>query len=89
VPDITFKRGFAAGMLLYDWRQKVLDGDSNGAHRTGTITGRNAKGEPVIRFRFTNGWVRSWKGPPYNARTNEVAIEEVVIAHEGLERVNI
>jgi len=31
------------------------------------------------------GWPAKWEGPALNARTNEVAIETLEIAHEGLE----
>ena len=40
----------------------------------------------VVRWNFRNGWICKWVGPTLNAKANEVAIESIEIAHEGLER---
>jgi phage tail-like protein len=40
---------------------------------------------PVARFQFREGWPAKWEGPKFNARSSEVAIETLEIAHEGLE----
>ena len=47
----------------------------------------NQASEEIARFNFTNGWPSGWKGPDVNAEDQAVAIEEITIAHEGLERV--
>jgi phage tail-like protein len=33
-----------------------------------------------------NGWPSKWKGADLNAGENAVAVEEITITHEGLER---
>jgi phage tail-like protein len=38
----------------------------------------------VAEWRFENAWVMRYEGPTLNATANEVAIETVEIAHEGL-----
>jgi phage tail-like protein len=43
-------------------------------------------GTEVVRWNFFHGWIAKWEGPTLNAKGNEVAIETVEIAHEGLER---
>jgi phage tail-like protein len=40
---------------------------------------------PVVRWNFHNGWICKWEGPVLSAKSNEVAIETMEIAHEGLE----
>jgi phage tail-like protein len=39
----------------------------------------------VLRWNFVRGWPAKWEGPALNAKANEVAIETLEIAHEGLE----
>jgi len=39
----------------------------------------------VLRWRFRNGWPCKWEGPSLNARSRDIAIETLEIAHEGLE----
>ena len=85
--DITLKRGFTDSMDLYDWRQKVLDGDMDAARKDGSITGYDAKDNPVIQYTFTRGWISKWKGATFSAKDNNVAVEEITITHEGVKRV--
>jgi phage tail-like protein len=40
----------------------------------------------VVRWNFREGWICKWEGPAFNAKSNDVAIETIEIAHEGLER---
>ena len=40
----------------------------------------------VVRWNFRNGWPCKWEGHALNAKANEVAIETLEIAHEGLDR---
>jgi phage tail-like protein len=42
-------------------------------------------GQPVLRWHFQEGWPVRWEGPALDAQANEVAIETLEIAHEGLE----
>jgi phage tail-like protein len=45
----------------------------------------NDKGEDVIRWNFRNCWPTSWSGPSLDASSDEVAIEQLTLAHEGFE----
>ena len=85
--DITLSRGITDDKALWDWRQKVLDGDVGGARANGSVIMYNQSGEEVARFNFTNGWPSSWKGPDLGADDQTIAVEEITITHEGLERV--
>lgn len=86
--DITLKRGLhSENNLLWEWRQAVLDGDYEAARKDGSITGYDPKGEIVVQYTFTRGWVSSWKGGSFNAKNAAVNVEEISITHEGLQRV--
>ena len=43
-------------------------------------------GTEKLRWNFREGWPTKWTGPSFNATGNEVAIETLEIAHEGLEK---
>lgn len=85
--DITLQRGITDDMTLWKWRQQVINGQIAEARKNGSIVMYNQSGEEKARFNFHNGWPSAWKGPDVNAEDNAVAIEEITITHEGLERV--
>ena len=41
-------------------------------------------GEEKLRWNFVNAWPSKWSGPTFNATANEVAVESIEIAHEGV-----
>ncbi len=85
--DITLKRIFTDDNQLFAWRQMVLDGEAEKARKSGSFTGYDEKGAPVIQFTIDRCWPTKWKGPSFNAKSNDPAIEEITLAHEGLKRV--
>ena len=80
--NITLKRGFTQSKELWNWRKSVIDGATQ--RQSGTIVLLDEGRKPALRFNFREGWPRKWDGPTFNAKTNEVAIETLEIAHEGL-----
>ena len=58
-----------------------------GERRDGAIILEDDDGTDVARWTFRDGWICKWEGPALNAKANEVAIETIEIAHEGLDRV--
>ena len=85
--DITLSRGITDSKALWDWRQRVNEGDVAGARANGSVIMYNASNEEVARFNFVNGWPAAWRGPSVSSEDQSVAIEEITITHEGLERV--
>lgn len=85
--DISLKRGFTDDMKLYNWRQKTVDGKLNDMRKNGSIVVYDYENKEVLRWNFVNGWISKYTGPSLNAGGNDVAIEEVTIAHEGLTRL--
>jgi phage tail-like protein len=83
--DITLKRGFTTSRDLWDWRKTVLDNTVPVVRRGGHIVLNDESGKAALRWKFTNGWPKKYSAPTLNAKTNEVAIEELVLAVEGLE----
>ena len=82
--NIVLRRGVTQDADLWNWRKSIVDGEID--RRNGSIILLDDKRTEVVRWHFRDGWICKWEGPTLNARANEVAIESIEIAHEGLER---
>ena len=81
---ISLKRGVTNDAELWAWRKKSIDGTIE--RKNGSIVLTDDAGEEKARWNFVDGWPTKWTGPTFNATANEVAIETLEIAHEGLEK---
>jgi phage tail-like protein len=84
--EITTTRklpGLMKDRKLWEWRKKVIDGKTQ--RQSGTIVLQDEARNTALRWNFREGWPSKWEGPALNAKTSEVAIETLEIAHEGLE----
>jgi phage tail-like protein len=87
VSDITLKRGMTSDLKIWDWRKKVEDGQVDKARVDGSVVLFDQKNGEVARWNFKNAWPTKVSGPSLNATSNDIAVEELVIAHEELLRV--
>ena len=83
VGDVTLKRGLTRDLSLWNWVNSALAGNIN--RPSVLITLLDQTDNPVLSWRLRNAWPRKWCGPVLNAGSSEVAIEELELAHEGLE----
>jgi phage tail-like protein len=83
--NITLKWGVTEDGSLDAWHQQVIDGES--ARRNGSIIVLNRRGEEVARWNFVSAWPTKMTLPNFNAEGNDIAIQSLEIAHEGLKRV--
>lgn len=82
--NVTLKYGLTDDRFLYDWMLEASRG--NVVRRTGSIVIFDLQGNEKVRWNFRDAWPTSWKGPTLSAKSNEYAIEEIDLAHEGIER---
>jgi phage tail-like protein len=89
--NLVLKRGmlYAGGGRvdpgLWTWLQGILAGVRPVPRYDGTVQVLAGDGETVLAtWTFTRGLPAKVTGPQLNARSGEVAIEELHIAHEGL-----
>jgi phage tail-like protein len=80
--DITLKRGYTADNSLWTWRQHLMNGEA--IRYDGAILLLDEKRDAVLTWNFINALPKKISAPAFNAKTNEVAIEELVLAVEGL-----
>jgi phage tail-like protein len=85
--NITLKRGIDENLKLWQWRQEVIDNGPDAARVDGTIQLLDYKGSPIATYTFLQGWPIKYDGGTFSATSNEIALEVVEIAHEGLKRM--
>ena len=81
--NITLKRGLTRDLSLWNWINAAMAG--NVARAGVVITLLDQADNPVLNWRLRNAWPCRWSGPVLDAGSSDVAIEELEIAHEGLE----
>jgi len=86
--NITLKRGIIKkDNEFFDWLNTIKMnkvGDGNADRRDLTISLLNENHEPVVVWKATNAFPVKIEGPGLKATGNEVAIESIEVAHEGL-----
>ena len=83
--NIVLKRGYTKDKALWEWRKKIINGQTE--RRSADIILFDEARTEVLRWRVREAWISKWESGPFNAKTNDVAVESIELAHEGLERV--
>jgi phage tail-like protein len=74
---------------LFEWRQQVQAGRLAEARRDVAVVLLDAEGEPAARWEFRRAWPAEYDAPDLDASESAVAIERLVVVHEGMERVEV
>ncbi|MDJ0747490.1 MAG: phage tail protein [Xenococcaceae cyanobacterium MO_167.B27] len=82
--NIVLKYGITDDQELWDWRTKAVEGEVE--RKNGSIVLLDDQGQEKMRWNFREGWLAKWTGASFNATGNEVAIETLEIAHEGISK---
>jgi phage tail-like protein len=89
--NIVLKRGMFYGEdnrvnpALWAWMQGILEGALPVPRYDGQVKLRAADGHTLLAtWSFVRGLPQKVQGPQLNAKTGDVAMEELTIAHEGL-----
>ncbi|GAA4547922.1 phage tail protein [Amycolatopsis samaneae] len=80
--DITLKRGYTDNKALWQWRAQLIDGQVT--RYDGAIHLRDETRNVVLTWKFEHALPKKLSAPAFNAKTNEVAIEELVLAVEHM-----
>ena len=82
--NIVLKRGVTESDELWNWRKAVVAGKIE--RKNGSIVLLDNEGNEKLRWNFVNAWPTKWEGPSFDAKANDIAVETLNIAHEGIER---
>src|SRR5919199_1784921 len=66
---------------------QVVEHKASGPNGQYVIKKHDTSGKPVAQWNLLNCWPSKLTGPAGKADANEVAVEELVLTHEGYERV--
>jgi len=86
-PSITLKRATNTSKDLWDWHQKIYEGNVSDARKNGSVVLYTYDHSEVGRYNFMNAWPSKVSTGTLNAGSNDVLMEEVTIVCEELERV--
>jgi phage tail-like protein len=81
---LVLKRGITADLTLWKWMQSVLAGNPD--RRNISIVLLNEHRDPVARWNVLRAWPTKYSAPTLSATGNDVSVETLELAHEGLTR---
>jgi phage tail-like protein len=82
--NLLLSHGLTVGDTLWNWYYNTTQGTIQ--RRNGTIMLLDAQQLPVMWWNFRNALPVRWTGPAFNATSDEVAVESLELAHQGVTR---
>jgi len=83
-PDVTLKWGLTDSSELYDWHLNAINGNIVRKNCSIIILGDDR--EEKVRWNLSDAWPNTWTGPTLNAKGSDVAIEQLTLTCERIER---
>jgi phage tail-like protein len=82
---VSLRYGLTNSQELWDWLIAGVEGRVS--RRNVSIVMLDPSGvTEVLRWNLLNAWPEEWYGAPLDAMSRDLAIETLVLAHEGLQR---
>jgi phage tail-like protein len=86
--NITLKYGFTTdSMMLYAWHKAIVEGQIATNRKKVIIVVQDEANADKARFVVSEAWPIKYDPSDLNAKGNEVFIETLELANEGLERI--
>jgi phage tail-like protein len=70
---------------MWQWLQSAVKGCVQRKNAAIVLLDNDGMKE-AMRWNLSQAWIAEWNGPTLNALSNEVAIEEMVLVYETLQR---
>jgi phage tail-like protein len=83
--SVTLRYGLTSSNELWDWLMTAVEGRVSRRNVSVVMLDSSGTAE-VLRWNLINAWPQEWYGAPLDAMSRELAIETLVLAHEGLHR---
>lgn len=81
--DVTLKRGITDDLAFWNWVSQILTSKKKQRHNINVLL-FNQAGETMQCWTLIAAVPIGWKAPALQASANTVAIEELILAYEGL-----
>lgn len=82
---LILRHGFAGDATLFQWWHRVVNGNPD--RRNIAIILLDQGHHERARWAVYEAWPAKWEGPSFRALGNDVAIETLELAHEGIELI--
>ncbi len=80
---VVLRRALTRSTELYDWRRLIVDGKDD--RRDVTVRQLATPGGEVVNsWRLVRAWPSRWSGPAFDARTTDIAFEEIELMFDDL-----
>jgi phage tail-like protein len=89
--NVTLKRGLTAGtgaLDLLNWHETISQGFIKENRKDIAVIVQGEAGQPAARFVITAAWPTKYHHTDLAGKGNEVIIELLELANEGIERTN-
>lgn len=80
---LVLRRGFTTNRDLYEWWREIVQGNVD--RRNVSVILLDEQRQEVARWNLRRAWPTKYDPPSFRAQGNEVAIETLELAHEGIE----
>ena len=80
--NVVFKRGVIGDLAFWNWVVEAMNGKVRRVE--GSILLLDENRQEVMRWNIKRAWPTKYTGPGLNAKNNEIAMETLEVAHEGL-----
>jgi phage tail-like protein len=84
--DVTLAYGVTRSRDLFNWLLRTVAGDIERRNVSIILLEQNGADE-AFRWNLLRSWPSQWRGSPLDALGNNVALEELTLSYESLERV--
>jgi phage tail-like protein len=87
--NVTLKWGITDSMELAEWHRLIVDGATRQEEirKTVVIRIQNEAGDDKAAFEITRAWPTKYDPSDLNGTGNEVAIDSMELANEGIRRI--
>jgi len=83
--DVTLRRGIIGSLDLFEWLEQVRNGDQAAVRNVTLRLLSEDRAQVAQTWRLQRARIVKHVTGPFNARSSEVAIEELTLAYERLE----
>lgn len=85
--NLVLKKGIDTSKSLWEWRNTILTKGVDGQRKNGEIFLVDVQGTQQTTWKIVNAWPCNYVVGALVPDTSEMVLEEIHLAHEGLERV--
>ncbi|MDF2986028.1 MAG: conserved hypothetical phage tail region protein [Eubacterium sp.] len=85
--NVTLKRGLTDSMELYNWRKAVVQKGALNNRKSLSVILVDEEGNEKAQWDIVEAWPIKYDVSALSAKGNEVSVESIELAHEGVTRV--